>query len=239
MIDNDRVESLLQEELDGVLRDADRDELNALIASDPRVADEQRQLRQLADALARLPLTATPPGFVDDIMARLPPPAAPVIQLGLPNAPTRKRRWAAMALAASLGALAVGLVFELEQGTGLSSQELSGTLLNEPTVANLSAAFSLADGPVTGTVAAQAQEGVIELSVDLVAAAASEITLSTEKETLVRTLAAGELSATWTIEGDLAQGVQFVVEGPGSSRREYLLVPAGQQPNVSASRQQE
>jgi hypothetical protein len=221
---DDHIESLLQEELDGTLPDTDRETLATLVASDPQIAAERRRLQTLGNALSDMPMMDPPAGLVDDILAKLPTPiTAPATRSR--NASRGKPRWPALALAAGVGALAVGLGLGLSRESGLSPDELGGTLLVEPVSEARTGTLLFTEGLLTGTIRAEETDTSVFLHVDLQAADAAQITVSTQADTLDRRVAPGTIQETWKINGDLASGVQVTVVAAGEVRSELLIVP--------------
>ncbi|MGA1371310.1 MAG: hypothetical protein ACO3Z6_06895 [Pseudomonadales bacterium] len=226
---DDRIESLLQEEMDGALPDADRETLAGLVASDPLIAAERRRLQALGAALSDMPMMDPPASLLDDILAKLPTPiAAPVTKSS--KAQRGRPRWQAFALAAGMSALAVGLGLGLSRESGLSPDELGGTLLVKPVSEARTGVLLFDERPLTGTIRAEETDASVLLHVDLQADDAAQLSFSTPADTLDRRVAPGKILETWEIKGDLTSGVQVTVAATGHIGSEHLLMPTDARP---------
>ncbi len=220
----EHIDNLLQEAVDGELTADRRAELDRLLAAQPALAERLRRLERLDRALAALPSQEPPPGLVGDILAALPPTAAPRVRTLRPAPPPATRR-NLMALAAGLGVLAVALVVEQGTGPAPSASDAIGTLLATPPAATVPAAgqLLLSLEPLRGSIQAQARAGGIAVDLDLVATGEVLLTVAPGAGEVRRSIGPGLLRETLQIAADPAAPLRVTVATPGQSAQEFVI----------------
>jgi anti-sigma factor RsiW len=168
MVD-ERVQALINAELDGELDAAGQAELQKAFAS----SDEARKLYEdlvvMNDALARMVREPTPPGLREAIMSAvraMPAPKGKVLAFPSLQGRRREATKVGFALAAGVALGAVGLYLFQPESTGFDPTQLSGAMVrgaDETEVANL----RIETPAVQGTAALYQGEGVLVLQFDL------------------------------------------------------------------------
>lgn len=218
------IETLLQEELDGVLTASGRAELDRLLAAHPELAEQRRRLQRLGKALAHVPACDPPPGLVADIMAALPRnEAGNVIPLRKPTVPVARRTFAA--LAAALAVLAIGVVLEQPGSLEQSPDSLSGTMISRPPLdaPDEAVVVRISLDSLQGSIRAQEEAGALRVDLDLDAADGVQLVLARGTQELYRSTRTGPVKESLRVEHDPLAPLQARVEAPGQPVREFLI----------------
>ncbi len=200
------------------------DRLDESQATHPESAEDRRRLRAVEDALANLPQHEVPPGLLADVMAAL-PQAAPTAARPVRKRLWREPRWQLTALAAGLGALAVGLVLDQQVGVGPPTEDLSGTLMaTRPATGQagdgvLRLSLEALQGSITSENAGESMQLQLDLEVD----EEVELVFSQGSEVTRRTLTPGSVQESLTLPGAAEASVRVTVVKAGAPIGEYLL----------------
>jgi hypothetical protein len=168
-------DDLIQAEIDGELDAKQRGELASYLLANPKARELRDEYRRLCATLDAFPEVDPPPQLKDRILAALPDHKV---------TPTRSfwsaPRWRYAALVA--GALVAGaVVFEIVDGPGPATSEVSGTMAAAGSPVDR---VRLDQGPVSGSVSLYREGGRLALAFDLRARSAVDVIVETGGRTL-------------------------------------------------------
>ena len=221
---DDRLNELLNAELDGELDSAGHAELERLLAASPEARQRRDELRSVSDALAHLKPVDPPSELREAVFAALRPGAAKVVRF--PGARTQ-RRWVPYvgALAAGVALGAIGLSLYYSPRPEFDAASLAGTMADPDhrSLGHLLDRVELNSGGLHGSASLHEADGIWVVEFDLQSDSPVEVVASYDG-TLVRLQ--GFVRPEPTSESVLAGPGRLSFVNEGTQRAAIYLRPA-------------
>lgn len=223
---DDRLNELLNAELDGELDGAGQAELERLLSASAEARARREELRRVADALSHLKPVEPPADFASSVFAALRPNGAKVVPFR-GAVPKAQRRWVPYvgALAAGVALGAIGLSVWLAPRAEFDAASLAGTM-TDPThraAGKVLDRVAVDSNGLTGSASLHEADGLWVVEFDLNSAAPVEV-LAIYDGTLVRLQ--GFVRPQPTSEAVLAGPGRLSFVNEGAQRAAIYLRPA-------------